>query len=359
MLKKIFLTLFLALFFTVPIKAYAAEFQSGGDITVAADQVINDDLYVAGQKVSILGTLNGDLIAAGSNINVSGSVNGNIIAAGSDLDISGSVSKSIRAAGESIKVSGKVGKDLITASNEFQILAGGEVLGQVIIAASKAEIDGNIGSLKAVAQTLSLKQNANVNGDVLYYSEKDAEIAPESKINGKVEKREEKFIALTKEVETRQKLLGLLYLFVVTLIVFLIMPKSFKTVSERWKAHFWLNLLWGFIALIAIPLASIILFATVIGAPFALGLLLIYPIILYLGSVMGIVSLGAWLKALYEKNKEIDVDLVSIILGFALYGLFLLIGPVGALFQFVVFLAGFGTLVAVIYTKFKNSRETL
>ena len=70
----------LAVAVALPSTGHAFEIRrSEGDVTVAADETINDTLLAAGQTVTIDGTINGDLLAFGRDVTVRGNVTGNLV----------------------------------------------------------------------------------------------------------------------------------------------------------------------------------------------------------------------------------------------------------------------------------------
>src|SRR5665647_342366 len=94
-----------------PTAALAADPRSGSNVTIDRNEVINDDLYVTGGTLNIMGTVNGDVVAAGGTVDVSGSVTGDVIAAGGTINISGQVGESVRTTGGTVTISGPVDGD--------------------------------------------------------------------------------------------------------------------------------------------------------------------------------------------------------------------------------------------------------
>src|SRR4051794_7246380 len=68
---------------------HAAVFRSGDKVTIAADETIDDDLYVFGSEIVIDGKVDGDVCAFGKQITVNGTVTGNVMAAGQAVVIVG------------------------------------------------------------------------------------------------------------------------------------------------------------------------------------------------------------------------------------------------------------------------------
>ncbi|MCX6796244.1 MAG: hypothetical protein NTW06_01975, partial [Candidatus Falkowbacteria bacterium] len=66
----------------LPIGAQAAIYKTGSSVYVGKDLIVPDNLYAAGNTVTIDGTVKGDLICAGGSIIVNGKVEGDVIGAG-------------------------------------------------------------------------------------------------------------------------------------------------------------------------------------------------------------------------------------------------------------------------------------
>jgi hypothetical protein len=96
--------------------AAAAETADGEVYCLAADQVIEDDLYVGASEIYIDSTIEGDLIAAGGYIEINGVVTGDAIVAGAGIELNGQVQDDVRAAGAGINISGAVGDDLVATA---------------------------------------------------------------------------------------------------------------------------------------------------------------------------------------------------------------------------------------------------
>ena len=61
-------------FLAVP--ASSIEFRAGQNVTIAEGEVIDDDLYVTGEIITIRGTVRGDVVAAGREITFDGAALG-------------------------------------------------------------------------------------------------------------------------------------------------------------------------------------------------------------------------------------------------------------------------------------------
>jgi hypothetical protein len=205
-MKKLALALLVPLLaLLVPVSALAKVVTSEEEVTIAADSVINDDLYVAGSTVEIAGIINGDLYAAGGMINVSGEIRGDVLAAGGMITITGKVLEDVRVAGSYLSINGATVGDSLTAFggsvavNKDTKIGGGVILGAGMVAldadvtrgivggAGTLSIGGKVGKeIRVGVGTLTIKKGARISGDITYTSENEIKVASGAKVAGKV-----------------------------------------------------------------------------------------------------------------------------------------------------------------------------
>ena len=77
------IALLVTMLFATP--AAAAELRGYENVIIASGDVVDDDLYLAGNRIVINGTVNGDVLAAGETIIVNGIVNGDVLALGGNI----------------------------------------------------------------------------------------------------------------------------------------------------------------------------------------------------------------------------------------------------------------------------------
>ncbi len=100
---------------------HAAEFPGGG--TVPAGQVIDDDVFLSGQNVTVDGTINGNLLATGSTVTINGTVNGDAFLAGQSLIVTenATINGNLFLGGYALQVKGKVTGSMFGGSNNLTI----------------------------------------------------------------------------------------------------------------------------------------------------------------------------------------------------------------------------------------------
>jgi cytoskeletal protein CcmA (bactofilin family) len=137
--------LILSLFWLVPI-AWAGEFKGGGQVIIGPDEVIEDDLYVGAETITIEGTIKGDLIAAGGEIIVNGTVEGDFWGTAGYITINGRLQDDVRIAGGTITLGpyAQIADDVFAAGYSFDAAMGSTVEGSLLWAGYQAKLAGEV-----------------------------------------------------------------------------------------------------------------------------------------------------------------------------------------------------------------------
>lgn len=169
---KIFSVLSLLALFTLTFATPALAFDGrGGDkVTIKADEVIKDDLYVTANEFVLDGTVKGDLIVFGQTITINGTVEGDLIAAGQVVIINGTVTDDARIAGAALQI-GKdavIGSDLLAGGASLEAQNGSSVEGELVFGSGQALLEGNVAG-DVLAGTSALELGGTFGGDVQAY----------------------------------------------------------------------------------------------------------------------------------------------------------------------------------------------
>ncbi|MEO0378072.1 MAG: polymer-forming cytoskeletal protein [Cyanobacteria bacterium P01_A01_bin.17] len=145
---------FLAALFVAPFLLSIAaigspQFQTGDQITVGAQEVIEDNFYAAGDRVTLDGTIKGNVFAKGDIVDLTGTIENDVYLAGETITIDGTVKGDAILAGELITINGSVEGDLVAA-------------GQSIVVNGTVKDDARI-----AGESLLLMDNAQVTDDVI------------------------------------------------------------------------------------------------------------------------------------------------------------------------------------------------
>jgi cytoskeletal protein CcmA (bactofilin family) len=319
--------------------AQAFDGRSSDKIVIAKDEVINDDLYLAGNEIVIDGTVNGDVMAAGTTVVVNGLVTGDLWAAGQTVTVNGKVGDDLFAGayivtlgpGASIaddvfsgagsvetKSGSQIGGELLIGA--FQGLVSGDVMENLRVGANRLRLEGivsgnawvavnpadqqqftprqmffvsNAPPMPPVPAGLTFGDSAKIAGKLVYTSA--STFAVPSSVVAQVEHQlppaDEQ---VAKEVNQQDgaasfvldALRRLIALLLVGLLVARFLPSWILKPSEQLQARPWPSLGAGFISLVAAPLALMVAFGVLVVATILFGLLT-------LGELVGtILSIG-------------------------------------------------------------------
>lgn len=326
------LVLLSVLFFVTP--SWAKDAASGKQVTIAAEQIIHDDVYLAGETILLNGTVKGDAVLAAKQITLNGRVEGDLIAAGQVITINGSVGDDARLAGQVLILQPKarIADDAIAAGFSWENQTGSNIGGDLTIFANQAllagsiehdaiaatnalELRGSIGrnmqatavgdpqlveipfvpkppvTVAPVKPGFTLTDTSQIGGKVNYKSATTAQISPRAKIGGGVvgEALEQHQIAPTSNpvreaIWQIQRLLALLF---VGWLLLRFVPTWTHNLATRVKAKPLSNLGWGILAFVAVGVGTIAIatVTVILSILLAIALPSLVPPVLGLGIV--------------------------------------------------------------------------
>lgn len=123
----------------------AAELRTGEEVIIAANQVVDDNLYVAADSVRIDGVVNGDVVAAANLVTVNGTINGDLLAAAGTLIVNGHVADA-RVAGTAIQLGQRanVSGDLLAGGGSLELQYGSSIGADLLFGAGQVLLDGTV-----------------------------------------------------------------------------------------------------------------------------------------------------------------------------------------------------------------------
>lgn len=384
-IKNFMITLFIVMaFITIPtltsltLNIFAVTTLLETEVKVYPNDVINDDLYIAGQLVSISGEVKGDLLTAAGSFVLDGTILGDLFVLGRSVSVlsSGRVEESVRLAGEKVSVQGSIGQDLIMVGSQVMLEYGvpvggdvlviaqkafvaGNVLGKVKVYASEVEILGSIGKdLEITAEKITIFPGTIVEGKFNYSSPEQA-ITTGSLIKGGIfwNKKAVRFLEEFKSFRVHPVwsfLIGYLALFMTGIFSFLLFPGRVKQIQEKIQKNIWFCLGLGLLFIILTPIAAVLFFVTLVGTPVGIFALFIYLSVLYVSRVYAGLFLGdRIINLLIRKNVH---PLISMALGLLILLLLSKVNYVGWLITLIAILVGSGSMAKVFlesYSKFR------
>lgn len=368
----------LALAIGAPILVGAADYlpknkDEGGNVTVAGDKEYKN-LFVGGANVSINRNILGDLFAAGASINLGSPVEKDLFAAGSNIIITAPVGDDARVAGGNVVISAPVAGDLMVAGGTVNVSQAATVGGDFWAGAGALNLNSNVkGNVKIAGGEILI--NSEIGGDVEIQVDEKLVFGPQSKILGKVSYWGAKEAVIQDGAEVGQiefhkresakaaakfnlgRIFGVFLfvkmaaLFIVALIALKLFGKTAHSIVSRSYAITWASLGVGFLGLIAIPVAVIILLATVVG--FLAGLILLFWFIMALivSSIFATLFVGSLVERWLLKHTETKLTWKTAIWGVVVGAIITLIPVVGGLAMFAIYLITFGSLLQEVKSR--------
>ena len=312
----------------IPVLAFDA--RAGDNVTVSAGEVVNEDVYLAGQTVVCNATVNGDVFAGGQTLTISGVVANGVTAGGQTVLVNASVGHGVRAAGNTVDITSDVGRDVMTGCSTLTIhdsaaIAGdlafgagtavirGVVRGNVEGAAKKLTIESSIGGDVTVkVETLVIGPGATIDGNLAYSGPNEATI-PAGVVKGTVtftervdrdSARDPRMLGpLAFFAGLTWKIIAYLMAFLTGLILILLAPWRMAGAATSIRTDTGPVAGYGAIALFVTPLAALVVCLTVIGLPLGIITLLLWGILLYLSQIPVSLFIG---HAILGRNKPLE-----------------------------------------------------
>lgn len=354
---------------TLPLFAYAAELRVGNEPTVNTGEAIADDVYLAGSTVSSAGNLAGDLIAAGGNVIVKGVVGADAVLFGGTITLLADVGDDMRAAGGTLTLEGTFGGDAVLAGGQVSLSGegiGGDVLGGAGIFRLEAPVRGDVrigagdvyinapveGNVHIYADNVRLGSNAAISGNFSYTALREAQMDKGARVLGEMTFTPSSR-AMPKEISVATILalasawiLGQFFAaFACALVIGLLFERYSVELVNITMNNPLLEVGRGLLALILLPLASIVFLMSVIGIPLGLLGLAAFVGIVLLSIIAAPIILGSVVYAWFQGSTVYEVSWKTILLGSVIYLLLGVIPVLGGIAKFLIMLATLGAAV--------------
>jgi cytoskeletal protein CcmA (bactofilin family) len=386
------LAIFMALLASSEIAFAQAQTQITRDTIVestrngAATKFVSRNIYSAGANVRPSAAVEGDFVAVGGRVIIDQPVKGDVMLAGGSVDVRAPVGDDVRAAGGDINVEGTIGGELFATGGNITLTKAARVASTASLFGGTVSIDGRIdGPLSVSAQKVVL--NGEVNNDARFRAEQ-IELGPFAKITGTLDYASPNEIkradgatiggAISRMAddsamhghnmhETNQDWhmrmgrggstwVGSIFTFLAFLacaaVFLLIFPTFSVKASDAVRTSPWAAMTVGFGAVVCVPVLAILLFITILGIPLGIITVALYPLLLLLGYVVGVLFVAR--RAQNAMSKDESGSFVKTIGFFALALLLvMLLGRlpfVGGLVIFVITIIGIGASLIEMYS---------
>lgn len=355
----------LALVFIPIIASAETVVRTGNSVSIAVNQVVEDDFYASAGSVTHSGEVKSDMYVMAGSVTVNGPIGVDLTALGGTVQVNAPIGDDVRVIGGEVVISGEVKGDVFVIGGLLKILSSAKIDGGVYFYGGEAEIEGVVvGSVMGRAETITiagevggmdvsavnviLSDRANVRGDLSYESVRELDRAAGATVEGDILKG-------TVKVEDNQGNASLIFTLswvFTTLCVFLIFRSRFGELLGEIKKNTVRVGLVGLGVVFIAPILIFILLATVLGAWLGIVVLL-STLLIFLASIIILpILLGGYIMSHLTKGRRID--LLSVLLGVFVIILLSYIPVLGGLLISVAFVAVVGVIVYMIYRSLRN-----
>jgi cytoskeletal protein CcmA (bactofilin family)/anti-sigma factor RsiW len=359
-----------------PSHAFEIRHNHDADVTVAANEAIDDTLLAAGRTVTIDGTVNGDLLAFAGEVTVRGNVSGNLVTAAQTITVEGTIGGSVIGAAENLSFdNARVGRDLYGFGNSVEIAPTANVSGNAISFANTVDVGGRVGlDLKGFAETVNV--SGAVEGDFDGYARRIA-IAPTARVAGNVTGHVETAGDLTiadgavvggtvdEQISERERranryerpryyfsqvirlagsfVTGLLLLWLFPVLREITLPNALAVLRSAGI---------GLAAAVTMPVAALLICFTIVGIPLAVLTFLVGAIGLYFSKAVVAQIIG---RGVLRNRATPPHFAVTLLVGLAIVIVAVNLPWIGGLASLVLTLVGFGVIVSLILARLNRS----
>lgn len=357
----------------IPIVTFAFEYRVGETPMVPVGETVSGDLYVVGGSPLSAGSVEGDLFITGGTVLISGTTGGDVAAGGGSVTVIGDIADDLRAGGGNITVQGTVGGDVVIGGGQVSIngsgiggdvVVGGGVIslsapvgGDLLIGGGSVTINAAItGNVTVYAESVTLGSEANIAGDFSYHAPQQATVAGGATVAGETTFTE---VQGPRDGDKRALVGGIVaamsvwffvkFLMVLTgaLIIGLVFVKYSREVIRVSSEKPFNEGLRGFLFIVALPVASGIALATIIGIPLGVIGFLIFALSLVFVPLVTPIVLGAFIHKWVWKPVAYEVSAWTILLGTVVYVLLGLVPVLGWLVKFCIFVVVLGAVLSI------------
>jgi len=343
--------------------ASAAVIESGESYVLPAGQVIANDLIVTAQSVRIEGTIEGDLIAFAQTVSVIGEVQGDVLVFAQRLHVTGHVNGNVRSFGEFHDLEGLVARNVTVFGETVQLHSDAEVSGSFTSASESSTVDGRVGrdlivfaersavngsvggNARLAGETVTIGPNATIAGELTIHSGGEPDISADASLAAgpRIERTEDDSSG-SPFGRVVWRFLAWSAAFIYGLVVLFLAPRMVTRVVEN-LSRYGMSIGLGALALVAIPVAIVIVCLTLVGIPLGLIALVGYVLAIYSAQVF----VGSWIgQALLGKSKTKGEAIGRLALGLAILQIAVLVPVMGGIVSVAVVLWGFGAFVLAL-----------
>jgi len=356
----------------MPAPASATEFRKGDRITIAKDEVIHSDLFVAGGRIDVNGTIEGDLFVAGGEIEITGHVLGDVISSCGTLRMSGQVDGNMRSYAGNATLRGKVGRNITIAGGDVDIDRDATIGGSITSFSGRLKVDGHLGrdllafggqinlggnipgSVNLRAGELNIDSSAEIGGPVEFKGDKEPQVSAQAKLASPV--HFEKVIHGANYRSAHYYVWRVIWtaaFILFGMVLFFLAPEFGKQTMEAAEGVA-IPILLGILVFFGVPIAAVIACVTVVGIPLGVLTLGVWFLMLCTAELVVGTVVGTWILGKASSNWDV---IGRMALGFVIvrivYTPLSQLHVIGALAALGIWIWGMGSISLAIYRRFE------
>ena len=368
-LKNFIITVFLVIILSISTTCIADTNETQEDITATpyvADSsesttaVVEDDLYLYGNDINMNQAVDGNVYIFGKNVTISGEIDGNLFICANNVSFSEQsyISSSIYIVADKIDFNTST-NSLYVVSNELNIPEGHGPFRDLYAITNKLTLFGSVGrnaylSVKDFIISSDSSQGS-IAGKLTYLSQNELEF-PSGAISGDIN-----YIKTSSSSNAGTTISSIIInivnsIFAASLVYLLyrfFLENSLEKASSCLSNKFGKVFLSGLVALIAIPILSIILIAAQVGASAGLLLLMLY---IFMIGISPYIFASILARRIYNNKKfpKMPLEYLLAILIAVVISALKMIPFVGIVVTIFISILGFGI---IIYNLFFNGHK--
>ncbi len=349
------------------------------------------NVYRAGGNVRLTAPVRGDFYAAGGRVTIEQPVQGDATLAGGAVTVRAPIGEDLRAAGGDIHIESTVGGELYASGGNITLGSSAAVADAVTLYAGNVNIEGKInGPLKIYAQKLVI--NGEVARDVEINAE-EIELGPRAKLGGALRYSSNALFktaegvaiggkvtrgdAINGRPDTHQDrewhgqvmgsgpswaggIASFIVLLATSALFLLVFTGFSQRAALRLRVTPWPALAAGLAVLLGTPFLTVLLCITLIGIPLGIALMMLFPLLLLVGWIVGVFSIAQRVQRAIQKDASSTAG--TAVIGFFALALLLvlLLGSVpfiGFLILLAIMLLGTGACALELYSQIRSGHK--
>lgn len=354
--------------------AAPAEYRGKESVQVARGDTVSGDLLVGSRYLDVYGVVTGDLFGAGERALIEGSIGDDCMVAGREIIIRGTVKGMVFGFAETVIIDGEVGDDVIAFAGNVRVTERGRIRGNLHVATGELRVEGGVieGGLKGGCGKAYLNGSFGGKvdfeaGHIAFGANYTAAGGTKLKLSGGLKGKTIENLPANAEIHYQRRKrfyqsVFFFWSFLSTFVIGILYVSFFRNFSRDQlrfaKEHAASSVGIGFLMLVATPIVILILGLLVLTLPVALILLAFYLIILYSSSILSGLFLGNYLLTSARKNGTSKTLIWGLLVGLILLFLLAEVPFIGWLFELAATSFGMGGLAAYLWHLYRERSGT-